>query len=162
MVRPELDDIDDLRVWRDQTLYRLLLRASRVETTSTLARLQELGYDDVSVTDTNLLANLDTAGATITELARRVGITRQAASQQVAGLERLGYVRRETSPSDGRAVIVIQTDRGRALLGDALDIVDALEQSFERALGTRRIAGLKAGLQEFLAHADRDGALGPD
>ena len=64
MGRPALED-PALRAWRDQTLYRLVLRASRAETTSTLERLHRFGYADVSLTDTNLLANLDTDGTII-------------------------------------------------------------------------------------------------
>ena len=39
MARPGLDD-PAIRAWRDQTLYRLLMRASRAETTTTLRRVQ--------------------------------------------------------------------------------------------------------------------------
>src|ERR1700736_6552802 len=90
MVRPQLDDTEALRAWRDQTLYRLLLRATRAETTTTLQRSHQRGYTDISLSDTNLLANLDTEGTSISALARRAGVTRQAASQQIAALERAG------------------------------------------------------------------------
>jgi len=53
-----------------------VLRASRAETTATLQRIQEIGYADVSLTDANLLANLDTNGTIISALARRAGVTR--------------------------------------------------------------------------------------
>src|SRR5216683_4193413 len=134
MTRPPLDDTNALRVWRDQTLYRLVLRASRVETTSTLERVHHLGYSDVSLGDTNLLANLDTDGTSISALARRAGITRQAAGQQVAALEEAGYVERRPSDTDGRAVLIVQTKRGRALLNDALDIVEELEGAYAELL----------------------------
>ena len=162
MSRPLLDDTTALRAWRDQTLYRLLLRASRVETSTTLQRLQTRGYTDVSTADTNLLANLDTAGTTISALGRRAGVTRQAASQQVAALERAGYVRRQPSPDDSRAFIVIQTDRGRALLSDALDIVDELETGYEGLLGGPTLLALKDALSTLLSVTDSGGALGPD
>src|SRR5215831_15526692 len=105
MSRPALDD-PVIRSWRDQTLYRLLFRASRAETTATLERVRELGYTDVALADTTLLANVDLAGTVISALARRAGITRQAASQRVAALERAGYLVRRSSDSDGRAAVV--------------------------------------------------------
>src|SRR5690242_2678775 len=108
MARPALDD-PAIRTWRDQTLYRLLLRASRAETTATLERIRERGYRDVSLTDTTLLANLDTEGTIISAMARRAGVTRQAASQQIAALERAGYVKRRSSKIDGRAALVSRT-----------------------------------------------------
>lgn len=161
MSRPSLDD-PDLRVWRDQTLYRLLLRASRAETTATLHRLHALGHRDVSTTDTNVLANLDTGGTIISALARRAGITRQAASQQVAALERAGLVERRSSEVDGRAIVVHQTTRGRALLNDALDIVEALEDDYAEQMGATRLASLKKLLGSLLEIIDPAGALGRD
>jgi DNA-binding MarR family transcriptional regulator len=161
MSRPALDD-PGLRAWRDQTLYRLVLRANRAETTATLERIAARGYDDVSLRDTNLLANLDTDGTIITALARRAGVTRQAASQQVAALERAGYVERGASDADGRAAVIYQTARGRALLEDALDIVDDLEAGYAADLGEAKLATLKKLLATLLDHIDPLGGLGRD
>ena len=162
MRRPPLEDTVGLRAWRDQTLYRLLLRASRSETTTTLERIHELGYTDISIADTNLLANLDTEGASISALARRAGVTRQAASQQVAALERAGYVERTESATDARAVAVVQTRRGRALLEDALTIVEELEAAYASHLGKARLADLKQLLATLLDRIDPAGSLGRD
>ncbi len=159
--RPSLDD-PSLREWRDQTLYRLLLRASRAETTATLQRVQQIGHSYVSLADTNLLANLDTAGTTISALARRAGVTRQAASQQVAALEQAGYVTRSGSETDGRVAIVQQTAKARALLDDALDIVVELETEYAEHLGAARMATLKRLLTSLLARIDPGGTLGRD
>jgi DNA-binding MarR family transcriptional regulator len=161
MARPALDD-QGLREWRDATLYRLLLRASRAETTATLQRIQDVGYRDVSLTDTGVLANLDTDGTIISALARRAGITRQAASQQVAALERAGYVERRPSDADGRAAVIYQTGRGRALLDDALDVVEALESEYAEHLGAARLRTLKNLLSQLLDQIDPIGALGRD
>ena len=161
MTRPAVDD-PAIRAWRDQTLYRLLLRASRAEKTATLRRINEMGYPDVRLGDTNLLANLDTEGTTISALARRAGVTRQAASQQIAALERAGYIERRSSPVDGRAAVIHQTARGRALLSDALDIVEELEAEYAAHLGPARFATLKQLLAILLERVDPAGALGRD
>ncbi len=127
-----------------------------------MERTRERGYTDISVSDANLLANLDTDGTSISALARRAGITRQAASQQVAALERAGYVERRTSATDRRAVIVVQTRRGRALLAEALDIVEDLEASYEQLLGSQGLADLKRSLSSLLDRIDPIGMLGRD
>ena len=162
MSRPHLDETQEVRAWRDATLYRLLLRASRAETTTTLRSLHEKGWTDVTLLDTNLLANLDTGGTTISALAVRAGFTRQAASQHVAGLERRGFVQRTSSAIDARAWLVIQTEKGRRLLSDALDVVDELERSYEVALGPSVMRSLRKNLAVFLDHVDQRGELGPD
>lgn len=162
MARPPLTDTPALRAWRDQTLYRLLLRASRAETTTTLELVHQRGYTDISLADTNLLANLDTEGTSISALARRAGVTRQAASQQIATLEQAGYIERRPSESDARAVIVIQTGLGRALLKDAMDIVEELEDAYAEHLGAVRLTELKASLSSLLERIDPIGMLGRD
>lgn len=151
-----------MRAWRDQTLYRLLLRASRAETTATLDGIRRRGFGDISLGDAGLLANLDTEGTSISALARRAGVTRQAASQQVAGLERAGYVERKSSSTDGRAVLIIQTQRGRDLLAAALDVVDELEASYAGHLGESGLKELKGTLASLLDRIDPVGTLGRD
>jgi DNA-binding MarR family transcriptional regulator len=162
IVRPPLTDTVALRTWRDQTLYRLLLRASRAETTATLDGIRRRGFADISLSDANLLANLDTEGSAISALARRAGVTRQAASQQIAGLERAGYVERRSSTTDGRAVLIIQTPRGRDLLAAALDVVEELEASYAALLGHAGLKELKGALASLLDRIDPIGTLGRD
>jgi DNA-binding MarR family transcriptional regulator len=159
MTVPGLEDRAALRVWRDATLYRKLMRASRAEAGQTLAGIHERGFADVTLTDTNLLANLDTDGCTITDLARRAGVTRQSASQQVAALVRAGYVETCPSPIDRRAVVVVQTDQGRALLTTALEVVADLEAQYAAVLGARRHTQLHHALDALLSHTDPDGRL---
>jgi DNA-binding MarR family transcriptional regulator len=151
-----------LRAWRDATMYRLLLRASQAERRGTLARLRQRGYTDVTHTDTALLANLDTDDTTISALARRCGVTRQAAGQQLALLERKGYVSSEPHPGDSRAMLISRTEKGHALLHDALEIVADIETEYANHLGAGRIAQLKALLADLLGYADPKGTLGND
>jgi DNA-binding MarR family transcriptional regulator len=150
-----------LRAWRDATLYRLLFRASRTEMAETLDRLQR-HHRRATLAYTTLLANLDTEGTTISALARRAGVTRQAASQQLAEIERAGYVKRVAAPNDARAVLVQQTAKGRALLQDAIEIVAGIEAEYAEQLGADRVAQLKSLLGDLLAVIDPGGMLGPD
>ena len=51
-------------------------------------------------------------GATVTELAVHLGVTKQAASQLVDELVRKGYVERLPHPGDARARLIVLTERG--------------------------------------------------
>ncbi|MEU1043030.1 MarR family winged helix-turn-helix transcriptional regulator [Streptomyces sp. NPDC005551] len=53
-------------------------------------------------------------GATATDVAAHLGITKQAASQLVDELVRKGYVERRPHPGDARARLLVLTERGRA------------------------------------------------
>src|SRR5215813_3707500 len=154
------DDPAGLRAWRDATLYRLVLRVSEAEMRETLSRLRQRGYQDVTGTDTALLANLDTADTTISALARRCGVTRQAASQQLALLAPRAYVSREPDPADSRAILVRRTAKGHALMRDALEIVAEIEAEYAGILGAGRLAALKELLTDLVGHADPGGTLG--
>jgi DNA-binding MarR family transcriptional regulator len=155
-------DDDAFRSWRDASLYRLMLRAGRAEQSATLLAMHDRGYDDLSLSDIAVLANLDTAGTTISGLARRVGVTRQAASQQLAELDRAGYVTRAPDPGDRRAVMVGRTPKGEALLADAVSFVAGLERHYADLIGADQLATLKELLAALVARIDPEGALGRD
>lgn len=53
---------------------------------------------------------------TSSELAERLGVTKQAAGQLVDDLERRGYVRRDPHPAGGRRKLLVLTDAARAHL----------------------------------------------
>ncbi|MFK4148314.1 MarR family winged helix-turn-helix transcriptional regulator [Streptomyces sp. NPDC004065] len=58
-------------------------------------------------------ARLAPGGATVTELAAHLGVTKQAASQLVDEIVRKGYAERRPHPEDARARLVVLTERGR-------------------------------------------------
>src|SRR5215468_7705535 len=145
------EDPAGLRAWRDATLYRLVTRASEAEMRETLSRLRQRGYQDVTNTDT-----------TISALARRCGVTRQAASQQLALLSQRGYVSRKPDPADSRAILVRRTAKGHALMHDALEIVAEIEAEYARFLGAGRLAAAKEVLTDLVGRADPGGTLGGD
>jgi DNA-binding MarR family transcriptional regulator len=90
-------------------------------------------------------ARLAPDGATVTELAGHLGVTKQAASQLVDEIVRKGYAERRPHPGDARARLVVLTERGwactRAAEEAAAEAVrswtDVLGESDVRALGDR-------------------------
>jgi DNA-binding MarR family transcriptional regulator len=59
-------------------------------------------------------ARLAPDGATVTDLAAHLGVTKQAASQLVDEIVRKGYAERRPHPDDARARLVVLTERGWA------------------------------------------------
>ena len=71
----------------------------------------------LSMTAAATLASLERWGPQrLTLLAAREGVTQPAMTQLISRLEDAGLVRREASPEDGRVVLVVITDEGRATL----------------------------------------------
>lgn len=59
-------------------------------------------------------ARLAPDGATATDLAAHLGVTKQAASQLVEEIVRKGYAERRPHPEDARARLVVLTEQGWA------------------------------------------------
>ena len=71
----------------------------------------------LSMTAAATLAGIERLGPQrLTLLAAREGVTQPAMTQLISRLEESGLVRREASPEDGRVVLVVITDEGRAVL----------------------------------------------
>jgi DNA-binding MarR family transcriptional regulator len=85
----------------------------------------------LSMTAAATLASLERLGPQrLTLLAAREGVTQPAMTQLISRLEESGLVRREASPEDGRVVLVVITDEGRATLAR------------RRAVRTERLTGI--------------------
>ena len=71
----------------------------------------------LSTTAAATLASLDRLGPQrLTLLAAREGVTQPAMTQLISRLDDAGLVRREASREDGRVVLVVLTEEGRAVL----------------------------------------------
>jgi DNA-binding MarR family transcriptional regulator len=71
----------------------------------------------MSMTTAGTLSSVERRGPQrLTVLAAREGVTQPAMTQLISRLEESGLVRREASPEDGRVVLVVITDEGRAVL----------------------------------------------
>lgn len=65
------------------------------------------------------------------ELAQRLGVTPSGIARQVAPLERIGLVGRESHDRDARLALVVLTDTGMTIVDDALKTAEqAAEQAF--------------------------------
>jgi DNA-binding MarR family transcriptional regulator len=87
----------------------------------------------------------------ISQIGALLGTTKQAAAKVVAGLEEAGLVVRAPEPSDGRATSIRLTQRGRRFLRDVERIYADLEREWEAAIGTERLAAVRAGVDAALA-----------
>ncbi|MEU4036313.1 MarR family winged helix-turn-helix transcriptional regulator [Streptomyces collinus] len=70
------------------------------------------GFTDVRPAHGFAFARLAPDGATVTDLAVHLGVTKQAASQLVDEIVRKGYAERRPHPADARARLVVLTGRG--------------------------------------------------
>lgn len=72
------------------------------------------GFEGVRPAHGFAFARLAPDGATVTDLAVHLGVTKQAASQLVDEMVRKGYAERRGHPEDARARLIVLTARGWA------------------------------------------------
>jgi DNA-binding MarR family transcriptional regulator len=88
-------------------------------------------------------------GVTISELGRRLGVSKQAAAKTASGLERLGYLARTPDPADGRASRVQRTPRGDELLAISAELFEEARARWVDELGGRRVDELQDALESI-------------
>jgi DNA-binding MarR family transcriptional regulator len=114
-------------------------------------RLVEHGFTDFRAAHGSVFQYLDDTGTTVSTLATRAQMTKQAMAELVAHLERSGYVERVPAPDDRRAKLVLPTARGREVLVVAQRLAPEIEERVERLLGADRLSALRADLEVIRA-----------
>ena len=110
-----------------------------------------LSLHGISLSDLALLRELRAAdGGKLrrSELAQRLGITPSGVARQVAPLERMGLVARESHDRDARLALVVLTDTGTRIVDEALATADA---AADRAFAARWSTAERDQLAALLA-----------
>ncbi|MFE5188359.1 MarR family winged helix-turn-helix transcriptional regulator [Streptomyces sp. NPDC056628] len=97
-------------------------------------------------------ARLAPDGATVTELATHLGVTKQAASQLVDEIVRKGYAERRPHPGDARARLVVLTERGWACTRAAEAAAAEVVGTWAEELGEGDLRALLHGLTRIASH----------
>lgn len=130
-----------------QSLAFSLLAASRALVDGVSAGVKARGFTDVRPAHGFAFTLLSAGGATITQLAEHLDVTRQAAAQLVDELSAHGYVERRPHPRDARARLIVLTEKGRACTHAAEAAINDTLRSWEAALGPDRLLGLRDDLR---------------
>jgi DNA-binding MarR family transcriptional regulator len=129
-----------------QSLAFGLLAASRALVDGVSAGVRARGFEDVRPAHGFAFARLSVGGATITQLAEHLDVTRQAAAQLVDELIAKGYVERRPHPGDGRARLIVLTDKGQACTRAAEAAIADTLRPWETALGPDRLLAIRDDL----------------
>lgn len=124
-------------------------------------RLDAAGYADLRPVHGFAFQVLARRGATSSELAEQLGVTKQAAGQLVDYLQARGYVERRSHPLGGRRRLVVLTEQGRRHLLHSGAILRAVEAEFVGQLPVQRVRQLRADLATLVRGASPDGIVPP-
>ncbi|MGH2713428.1 MAG: MarR family winged helix-turn-helix transcriptional regulator [Thermoleophilaceae bacterium] len=138
-------------------LGRLLLSGFRWFDDGLRRNLAAQGWPPISSGQSLVFAYLDPGGTTISELGRRIGVSRQAVHQMTTALAAAGLVELRPCPGDARSKLVVLTAEGRRSVPAALAIFDQLEELLAARIGKRRAADLRVALEaDWGSPADLD------
>ena len=126
-----------------RSLRLLLLQRSEWFEDRVLKAAPRYGYRFVTPAMHRLFAHMPSKPVSISELARRLAVSRQAVHQTVAAASRRGIVELVDDPGDARARKVRFTARGLKMVKRAALVVRSLETRLERQLGPRDVAALR-------------------
>jgi len=118
-----------------------------------LEQLHESGFADFDASFLTVFRYPGPQGARPSELAGRLGISKQALNYLLGELERLGYLERQPDPDDQRSKRIALTARGTAAIRVIREAVTEIEGDWATQLGPRDFAHLRRILLRLNAQA---------
>ena len=118
--------------------------------------LGRAGLGGVGRADGYVFRALDQQPLTVSDLATRLGVTKQAAGQIVSDMEERRLVSRRPDPDDGRSRLLELTPEGRRALRRARAFHRKFEARLSRELGPEAVATVVHAL-EHIGRADGHG-----
>lgn len=113
-----------------------------------LAALEEKGLHGVNEAHFILFQFPPPDGERPSDLAKRNGVSKQAINHLLGQLEKLGYLERRRERGESHPGVYL-TDRGWQVMESNIAVMLDREAEWERQLGKRRFAELKAALYEL-------------
>src|SRR3954452_4743214 len=114
-----------------------------------LERLHDQGFADLDFAHLSVFQYPGPQGARPSELAARLGITKQALNYLLGELERLDYLQRQPDPDDLRSKRVALTPRGASAIRVIREAVAEIETTWAQQLGPERFAEFRTVLLEL-------------
>jgi len=129
------------------SLLQLLERAHTWFEERLLMACRNSGQHSLGRADLRLLANLNCGTTYSSELARRLGVSRQAVGKLVKNLVKEELVRLETDPERRNMKRIVITPEGERWINEAVGELGRLECVLGERLGKERVAVLREVLE---------------
>ena len=132
-------------------LGQLLIQMTRLFRKDLFVRLSDQpGLAGIRPSHLHVFANMVGGGRRLTELADAASMSLSSMQELVDDLERRGIVERQQDPSDGRAKLIVLTDKGLAALAPAGSIIERLEFEYADRIGEKRFEEMCLALNELI------------
>lgn len=146
-----------LEVPQDPHLFlsRQFGRSYRVIKSLNARYLAELGYSDFKIGHCMVMLNIDSAGITAAEIAKKVNVSKQAMSKLIQELIEKGFVISVKHPHDHRATLILSTEEGAKFLQALMICRKKVEADMSQVIGQEKLSQLHLILREILDHYEQ-------
>ncbi|MBA5847226.1 MULTISPECIES: MarR family winged helix-turn-helix transcriptional regulator [Gordonia] len=126
---------------------RMLVETFDAMTREVIEELTAAGHAGLTVSNELAMEAIDDGAGTAASLARRLGVSRQAAAKTITTLEGLGYVERAADTDDARRKSLRITTRGREAIAIGSSAFERIRVRWESAVGADRAAETEEALR---------------
>lgn len=147
----------ELEAQKRGNVLQVLLKCARLVDEHAIARVNlAAGRRLLSRSVTNLLPHISFEGTRVGDLARRVGVTKQAVSKLVGELESEGLVELVPDPADGRSKLVRFTNHGTDAIRHGLAVLGGIERELTKVVGEPRMRAVHHALLAMVDELERE------
>jgi len=140
-------DANEFEALKRQSVAQLLFKCARLVNERAIARVNERSVGPaLRASHTTLFPHLSAEGVRGADLAKKLGVSKQAVSQLVTELEEWGVVEQIADPQDGRAKLVRFSKQGEQAMLQGLAVLGELETELSDKIGKRRMQDLHTAL----------------
>ncbi|MCG8672208.1 MAG: MarR family transcriptional regulator [Pseudomonadales bacterium] len=131
---------------KETNLAQLLMRAFYWADEGLQNYLQSKGWPEITRAQSLVFVNIGEGIKRPSEIASKVGVTRQAIHQTINELVDAGFVRLEPDPKDRRAKVVQYTELGEKIGLEAIKGLAYVEDALANRIGSDVVQALRSGL----------------
>lgn len=139
---PGLEKERDIPI-RENTIGLFLPSLSDYVLQRSLELIQQKGHRELKASYAKVLGMIGPSGGIIQQIAKNLGVSRQAITATAIELETLGYLQRVNGPNSTLQLTMQFTALGWDLIADSVASVDELELQLSTILGDARMTSLK-------------------
>jgi DNA-binding MarR family transcriptional regulator len=132
-----------------ENLKQLLIASSDWFAQEVMKGVQQSPYDYLTPAQSRLLANMGGKPMSVSDLGRRMAISRQAVHKMVLELARRGILALQDDPSRRHGKLVVYTEKGRQLNRTGAQLIDKIEQTIATKIGAEELNTLKRLLDQI-------------
>jgi DNA-binding MarR family transcriptional regulator len=139
------------RDWFDEVPFPALLRAARRAYGAAIrAALADAGCDDMPRNGSYVIGAIARTGASLSQIIKGLGVSKQAAGQLVDTLVTRGYLDRSPDPDDRRRLTVTLTERGHAAATVIRSVIERVDADLAGRVGVEHVAHTRATLAALI------------